>query len=270
VTRLRRSLGALLAAGFVVATLASAAGSFAIDHRAYELSGQLTEAPGADHPLGTDQLGRDVLARVVVGARSIVEVAVPATLLAVSLATVVGLLAAVRGPVTDELLMRALDILMSIPELLLAMVLLIALGPSQIVVIAAIGMILMPSAARVFRSSALSLREADFVAAARLRGQSSLSIAMLELLPNLRALILVELAVRFGLAVLLSSALAFLGLGTHPPEPQWGLMVSEGRNYLEAAPWIALVPAVIIGLLVVSVHRLADVLGPARVGERIW
>lgn len=216
------------------------------------------QAPNADFILGTDNFGRDVLSRVIVGARSILFLAGSATLLGIVLGALIGIVSAYYGGWFDELVMRIVDGLMSIPSMLMALLIISMLGPATINLIVGIGIIYAPSVARVVRAAVLQERVKEYVAAAQVRGESTLSILGRELLPNVLPVIFAEAPIRFAYTILLSASLGFLGLGVQPPTPDWGLMVNEGRNYMPQAPWMVAAPAIAIALLIIGVSLLGD------------
>lgn len=224
--------------------------------------------PSMEHPLGTDEFGRDVLSRVVAGARSIIWISFVGTALGIALGTIVGMTSGYAGGKTDQLIMRAVDVFLAFPGLLLAL-LVINLGVQRIgidlwpskeswLVIITIGIAFMPANSRVIRSAVLAVKPLEFVQSARLRGESSFYIIFREILPNVVPVIGVEACIRVSFALLLTAGLGFLGLGVQPPTPDWGLMVSESRENLSRAPWAALAPALAMASLVVGVNLLAD------------
>jgi peptide/nickel transport system permease protein len=217
--------------------------------------------PSWAHPFGTDGFGRDVLSRVLTGARSILVLATLSTTVGVALGSAIGLVSGYRGGLIDEALMRLVDILLALPGLLLALLILTSLGSSPLNLVIAIAIVFIPKSARVARSAIAPLRGLGYVEAARLRGTSWLSIVFRELLPNVRGELAVEFCLRFAYALLLISSLGFLGFGVQPPAPDWGLMISEARGLVIIAPWIVLFPALAIGIIVVAVNVLADGLG---------
>jgi peptide/nickel transport system permease protein len=217
--------------------------------------------PSWAHPFGTDGFGRDVLSRVLTGARSILILATLSTALGVATGSALGLVSGYRGGLVDEALMRLVDILLALPGLLLALLILTSLGSSPINLVLAIAIVFVPKSARVARSAVVPLRRLGYVEAARLRGTSGTSIVFRELLPNVRGELAVEFCLRFAYALLLISSLGFLGFGVQPPAPDWGLMISEARGLVMIAPWIVLFPALAIGIIVVAINVLADGLG---------
>jgi peptide/nickel transport system permease protein len=214
--------------------------------------------PSAAFWFGTDRYGRDVLSRVVVGARTTVTMAAAGTALGLLAGTLIGLLSGHLGGWIDEALMRLMDIVMSFPSLLLALLVVAVLGASTVNAVLSIGIVFTPRVARVVRSATLGLRGAQFVEAALVRGESHAYIVFRELLPNLWPPIIVEGCIRLSYAVLLSVSLSYLGLGAQPPTPDWGLTVAKERAYLVLAPWTVLFPAGAIVLLIVGVNLLGD------------
>lgn len=222
------------------------------------------EAPSAQFILGSDQFGRDILSRLMVGARSIIVISVAGTMLGVIVGTIIGMVSGYKGGLFDEITMRFIDAQLSIPVLLLALIVVTMLGPNDVNVVLVTGIAFAPAVARVTRSVTLSLVHRKYVETARLRRESDAYILAAEIFPNAIAVVLVESTVRLGYAVLLASSLGFLGLGVQPPSPDWGLMVSEGRAFVTSAPWVALVPAVALSSLVVGVNLLVDAVAHAR------
>ncbi len=220
--------------------------------------------------LGTDQFGRDLLSRMMSGARSLIGMAVAGAALGIALGTVVGMSGGYKGGRVDQVVMRVMDGLMSFPSLLLALLVLTTLGAraapvewlepiwQELLIMVTIAVVFMPFVARVMRSVTLSLKEKEFVLSARLRGEPAVYIIFREILPNALPVLGVEASVRLSYAILLVSSLGFLGLGVQPPSPDWGLMISDSRGFLVAVPRLALVPAAAIASLVVGVNLLAD------------
>ena len=224
--------------------------------------------PSMEHVLGTDGFGRDVLSRVVAGARSIIWISFIGTALGITLGTIVGMTSGYIGGKIDQVVMRGVDVFLAFPGLLLAL-LVINLGVQRIgidlwpskeawLVIITIGIAFMPANSRVIRSAALAIKPLEFVQSARLRGESSFYIIFREVLPNIIPVVAVEASIRVSFALLLTAGLGFLGLGVQPPTPDWGLMVSENREFLSIAPWAALAPAMAMASLVVGVNLLTD------------
>ena len=218
------------------------------------------QGPSATHWFGTDNLGRDVFSRILLGARAVIGLSGGGTLLAVSIGTILGLLSGYRGGWFDEILMRLLESLMSIPVLLLALLLLGTLGRSRNSVLLVIAVVYAPIVARVVRSVVLSVKSKGFVEAARLRGESAAYILRREILPSVLPALTVEAALRFSYSIFLVASLGFLGIGVQPPSPNWGMMVNEARLYMQQLPWSIYAPILAIALLVISVNLMADAL----------
>ncbi|HID53120.1 MAG TPA: ABC transporter permease [Anaerolineae bacterium] len=224
------------------------------------------QPPSAEHWFGTDNLGRDVFSRTLLGARDILVLAGMGTLLAVVAGTFFGLLSGYRGGWFDELFMRFFDSLLAMPALLLALLLLGLLGPNENSVMLVLVIVYTPIVARVVRSVVLSTKSKGYVEAAQIQGESQSHILFREILPAVTPALTVEAALRFSYAIFLVASLGFLGIGVQPPSANWGLMVSEGRAYVEQLPWALFFPAAAIALLVIGVNLMAD--GLRRVWER--
>jgi peptide/nickel transport system permease protein len=222
-------------------------------HRASAL-----EPPSRAFWFGTDRYGRDVLSRVVVGSRTTLTMAAAGTVVGVAIGLALGLSSGYVGGRADEAVMRTMDIVMSFPSLLLAMLVVSVLGASAVNAVLSIALVFVPRVARVVRSAVLGLRSAEFIEAAQVRGERASWIVTRELLPNLWPPIIVEACVRMSFAVLMSVALSYLGLGAQPPTPDWGLMVAKERAFLVQAPWVVLCPAGAIVTLVIGVNLLGD------------
>ena len=215
--------------------------------------------PSAEHWFGTDSLGRDVFSRVVVGARSILTIALLAALFATALGTILGLVMGYFGGVIDEVLSRIAEAVMALPNVIMALLVLTALGPSSASLILVVGFGFGWVIARTVRAAVLTERDADYVAAARVRGEGAGYVMFGEILPNIVPVIVVEFTVRVGFAVFSVASLSFLGFGVQPPSPDWGLQISESYSFIGAGYWwTALFPALAIASLVVSVYLVAD------------
>lgn len=221
------------------------------------------------HPLGTDNLGRDILSRVLYGGRYALEVSVPAALLAVGIGTVLGCLCAYRRGWFDEVLMRLLDAVLSVPAILALLVVVTVLGAGGPVIVLAAVVIYSPAVIRVVRAAALSVVGLDYITAARARGEGFLPILRRELWPNVLDVVLVELAMRMSWVVLLVSSLSFLGFGANPPTPDWGLMVAENRGLIGVVPVATIAPIVALALLIVGLNLAADGFAKSRGIDRI-
>lgn len=214
--------------------------------------------PSAEHLFGTDQFGRDIFSRVIVGSRDVLITAGSGTLIAVVLGLTLGLLAGYFGRFIDEIAMRLVDVLLAMPPLLLALLILGTLGPSRLNVILVVGVLYIPMVSRVVRSVVLDLKTRQFIEAARMRGENAAYIMFREMLPSVLPPLAVEASMRFAYAIFLVASLGFLGLGVQPPSPDWGLMVGESRNYFVQASWVLLFPAGAIAVLVVGIGFLSD------------
>jgi peptide/nickel transport system permease protein len=235
--------------------------------------GERLRPPGhAGNPLGTDQLGRDELSLLMAGARNTLLVGIVTVVIAMVVGVPAGGLAALyRGPV-EELTMRSSDVLLAFPALLLAVLFAAVYRPSTLTAMAAIGLAFVPVFARVVRGAGLQVMEQDYVTAARTFGSGGGWIFWRHLLPNVSSVIIVQAALAFAIAILAEAALSYLGLGTPPPTPSWGRMLSESQSYLDQAPLLALWPGLCIALAVLGFNLLGDglrdLLDP-RVLERV-
>jgi peptide/nickel transport system permease protein len=227
-------------------------------HSPTALVGKVAQPPSARHWLGTDELGRDVLSRVIWGSRTILLLAPTAVAAGLLVGGLMGLVAGYRGGLVDELIMRASDIVLAFPVLLLYMIIIAAVGPSALNIIFAVTFASSPAIARIVRSVVLELRSREFVAAARLRGESAWYIMLVEILPNARGPLIVDVCLRIGYVTFTIGTLGFLGLGLRPPTPDWGGMVNAARSWIMLAPWIAAFPALAISSLVVGLNLFAD------------
>ena len=214
--------------------------------------------PSATHWLGTDEFGRDVLSRLLMGTRLSIEMGVGATLISLAFGVPIGLAAGYFRGRTDEILMRAADVLMAVPPIMLGLLVLAVTPPSLWKTAVTVGFVYIPPIARVTRSVTLSLAGEDFIQAARARAESTSYILFRELLPNAWPALIVEASLRVTYAILLGSALSFLGLGAQPPSSDWGLMISEARSFIDRAPWIALAPGLAMCTLVVGINLIGD------------
>jgi peptide/nickel transport system permease protein len=216
-------------------------------------------APSGEHLFGTDRVGRDVLSRVMAGARDILIVAPAATLLGTVLGTALGLVTGYfRGPV-DDILSRFIDAFLALPTVIIGILAIVALGTSKWTVIIVIGLVFAPIIARTVRAAVLQEREMEYVAAAQLRNERAPYILFAEILPNVMGPVMVEFTVRLGYAIFTVATLSFLGFGIQPPAPDWGLQVFEHYGLISGGYWWpVLFPALAIAILVVGVNLLAD------------
>lgn len=214
--------------------------------------------PSAEHPMGTDQFGRDIFSRVLFGARLSLKVGIIAVGVALALGVPLGLVSGYYKGYVDEFVMRSMDIVFSFPAILLAIAVMAVLGQSLVNVMLAIGIVYTPIFARVTRSGVLSVREETYVAAARAVGATDGGILRHDVLPNVVAPIIVQATVSLAFAILAESALSFLGLGTPPPEPSWGRMLSDSRNFMQSAPWTVTFPGLAIMITILGFNFLGD------------
>jgi peptide/nickel transport system permease protein len=226
-------------------------------HSDQDLANRLKPA-SSEHWLGTDQFGRDIFSRILTGSRDVFAIAGSGTLLAVLLGLILGLVSGYLGDIVDEILMRLMDVLLSIPPLLLAMIILGTVGPSRVNIVIVVGFLYIPMVSRVVRSVVLDVKTREFIEAAKMRGESQGYILFCEILPNVLPPLAVEASMRFSYSIFLVASLGFLGLGIQPPSPDWGMMVSEARTWFNLAPWVLLYPAGAIALLVVGVAFMSD------------
>jgi peptide/nickel transport system permease protein len=216
-------------------------------------------SPNEQHILGADFMGRDVFSRIVYGARISLAVAIGATVLGSLIGVSIGLLSGFFGGWVDLIVQRLIDIMQALPLLVMALIMAASLGPSLTNTIVAIAIPLVPNVARVIRSNTLALREMPFVEAARAVGMSESRIAVQHVLPNTLAPLIVLATAQFGSAILVESALAFLGLGVPEPHPSWGRMLSESAaEYVRTAPWLVIFPGIAISLVVFGTNLLGD------------
>ncbi|SEE71639.1 ABC transporter permease [Jiangella alba] len=218
----------------------------------------ILQGPSAAHPFGTDYLGRDLLSRVVHGTvRTMVGSAV-AVVIGLGLGTVLGLLAAYFGGVVDAVISRVVDVLLSIPGLLLSMVVVVALGFGALNAAIAVGVSSVAVFTRLMRSETLTVTGLPFVEASHHLGGSRRQVLIRHVFPNSYSAVLSLTALQFGLAILWISSLSFLGYGAPPPQPEWGLLVAEGREYVVSSPWLVVIPGLAITVSVLSISRVSQ------------
>ncbi|MFC7215084.1 nickel transporter permease [Saliphagus sp. GCM10025334] len=216
------------------------------------------ESPSVDHPLGTDQLGRDILTRLLYGARISLRIGVAVVGISLAIGTAVGVTAGYAGGYVDEALMRFVDVLLAFPGLLLALVIAGILGPSLTNIMIALAVVGWTRYARVIRGSVLSVKEQEFVKASQLMGVGRLTIVGRHIVPNVIGPVVVLATIDMAGVILGTAGLSFLGLGAQPPTPEWGTMISEGRNYLQDAWWVVNFPGLAIMLAVLGFNLLGD------------
>lgn len=221
------------------------------------------QPPSLAYPLGTDQLGRDLFARVMLGAQTSLTIAVLAVGMSILLGLPLGLIAGYFGGRIDNVLMRIIDALLSFPALLLALTIAAVLGPNLRNTIIAIGIAFTPFLARIVRGEALRVVQMPYVEAARAAGTRDAAMILRHILPNITPALIVQATISLAFAVLAEAALSFLGLGTQPPEASWGLMIQASRQFLDIAPWTALVPGAALAITILGLNLLGDVLRDA-------
>ena len=210
------------------------------------------------HLLGTDRLGRDLLSRMIVGAQNSLAVALLAIVFAAGVGTCLGLVAGYLGGWVESLIMRCVDIMMSLPAILVALVFVVTVGASFAMVVATLALLLWAQYARLVRGHVLSVKERDFVALAKVAGSSTRRILVVHIFPNLVNSVVVLATLQIGWGIVVESALSFLGAGVPPPAPTWGNLVAEGREVLDQAWWIAVCPGLAIMLVVLAFNLVGD------------
>jgi peptide/nickel transport system permease protein len=227
------------------------------DPLSQELSNRL-QTPSRQHLMGTDKYGRDILSRVVWGTRVSLQIGIIAVGIGASLGTIIGLISGYFGGLVDNILMRLMEILLTLPMLVLALVMVALLGSNLTNVMIAVGISILPRFARVIRGSTLSVREMDFVDAAKVLGAKPWRIIFRHVLPNTLHAVIVLATLRVATAILIEATLSFLGLGVEYDRPTWGSMINEGRLYLQTAPWLSIFPGLAIMLTVLGLSLFGD------------
>jgi len=258
----RRQLPAILLCGlvitatvFILAALAPAVAPYPYDEM--NILARL-KPPSLAHWLGTDDFGRDVLSRTLIGARLSLAMGIGATAISLGLGVPIGLFSGYARGWVDEAIMRAMDVLMSFPPILLGLLILAVTPPSLWKAMAAVGIVYVPAIVRLARSVTMEIAQEEFIDAARARGDGTAYILFREILPNAWPPLAVEAGLRITFAILLGAALSFLGMGAQPPSSDWGLMISDARPYLETAPWVALTPGIAMSVTVIGINLLGD------------
>jgi peptide/nickel transport system permease protein len=227
-------------------------------HPPDEILGRAYETPSDDYPLGLDYLGRDALSRFLSGGRTALGLAVLATVLGFAMGLPIGLAAAYRRGFLDGVSMRVCDVLLAFPQLIFIMLLIAAFGSSLTLVVIAVAVTHLPRVARIVRAAALEVVDLPYVEAARARGERGSGIAWREILPNVRAPLLVDAGIRLTASIVLVAGVSFLGFGLQPPQADWGLMVSENRAGLTVQPWAVAGPVVAIAFITIGVNLVVD------------
>lgn len=223
--------------------------------------------PSSAYPLGTDELGRDVLSRLMAGGWVLLLMAVCATVGGVALGAVAGISAAYRRGAADGLIMRTVDIILAFPQLVFALLLVSIVGPKPWLIVVAVALTHAPAVARVLRSSALDVTERDFVKSVELQGVSGSWVMRNEILPNLVTPLMVEFGLRLTYSIGIIAGLGFLGFGQPPPTPNWGLMISENLVGIESNPWAVIAPAIAIALLTIGTNTFTDAFSRVAIGS---
>ncbi len=228
-------------------------------------------APSIEHIMGTDEYGRDVFSRIIIGTRTSLTIGLSVTIICAIVGGFIGLSSGYFGGRVDELIMRCMDIFMAFPGILFSLLVLSVLGSSMVNVIFALSLASIPKSSRIARSACLSVRSEEYIEAARARGDSHLYILLAEILPNAVQPIIVESSIKVGFVILSASSLSFLGLGTQPPTPDWGLIVGDARDYIFESPMLIVWPILAIAVTTVSFNLfgdgLRDILDPKELGK---
>lgn len=259
----RGGLGLGLATGVVVMALA---GPALAPHSPLQLFGVPFAPPTSAHLLGLDYVGRDALSRVMSGGSSILPLAALATFLGVSIGALLGISAGYLGRAYDEVLMRALDVLLAVPQIILALLLISVAGTSPALVCLAVVLIHAPQVARVARAGTIRASEEDFVKYSEALGTSRLRVMMIDILPMVSTPLLVEAALRLTYSIAIIASLNFLGFGTQPPTPDWGAMINENRIGVLQNPWPIVVPVVLVAVLTIGASMFADAISRRALG----
>jgi peptide/nickel transport system permease protein len=249
----------LLGAAIILLTIVGAVAAPLIAH--YDPASQAARRllpPGVDHVMGTDQLGRDTFSRIVYGARVSLEVGIVAVGIALAVGSLLGILSGYYSGRLDDILMRLVDVMSAFPSLVLAIVIAGLVGPSRNNAMIAIGIVYAPAFARVVRGAVLSVKAEPYIESARVVGSRDWRTIRLHVLPNIMAPLIVMVSVYLSQAILSEAALSFLGLGTQPPEPSWGGMLSAARQYMELSPSMAIFPGLAIMVVVMGFNFLGD------------
>jgi peptide/nickel transport system permease protein len=259
----RTKIGVLLVSLLVALALF---GPFFAPHSPTDFAAVPFAHPSGAVPLGADNLGRDVLSRFLWGGRSILGLSLLATALGLTLGVSVGLLAAYTRSILDDVLMRAMDVILAFPSIVLALVVVATIGPKLWLLVLVVGLTTMPRVARVTRGASLEIVERDFVQAAEVLGESRTKILFGEILPSITSPLMVEASLRLTYSIGLIASLSFLGFGLQPPAADWGLMINENRQALTIQPWGAVMPVIAIALLTIGTSLIGDGLSRAAIG----
>jgi ABC-type dipeptide/oligopeptide/nickel transport system permease subunit len=255
---LRSNAGRVGVVLVVIAVSIALLGGFFAPYSQTATLGVPGSAPGGGHVLGLDFIGRDVLSRTLHGGRSTLILAGLATLLTYSIGGAIGLVAGISRSKVDPLLMRSVDILLSVPALLVILLLVTAFGINSPVLIIATSLVLLPGVARIVRSATLEVSTRGYVESAIARGEPTRSVLLREVLPNISGIVTADLGLRFSWSIILIASVNFLGIGIQPPRPDWGVMVAENRVVLGSNPMAVVGPSVLLAVLIVGVNLVGD------------
>jgi peptide/nickel transport system permease protein len=264
---LRSGRGRVAATVLAVVLAVAIIGPFVAPYSPTEVVTATFNKPGAGYLLGGDNLGRDVLSRVLNGGWVLILLALAATALGLAVGAVGGLMAAYVGGKTDTAIMRIVDVVLALPQIIFALLLLSVVGPKIWLLVVAVGLSHAPQVARVVYAAAQDVTERDFVKVPRLWGMPSFKVITTEILPNLLTPLMVEAGLRMSYSIIMISGLSFLGFGRQPPAPDWGLMINENRLGLYTNPLCIAVPATLIALLAIGVNMLTDAIARSSLGE---
>ena len=254
-----RTNGGRIGLGLLVITFFIALfGGFFAPYSPYETLGVPGAPPGNGHLLGLDFIGRDVFSRLLYGGRSTLVLAGLATILTYSVGGLIGLVAGFSRSKIDPILMRSVDILLSVPALLVILLLVTGFGSGSLVLVLATSLVLMPGVARIVRSATLEVSTRGYVEAAIARGEPTRALLLREVLPNISGIVTADLGLRFSWSIILIASVNFLGIGIQPPTPDWGLMISENRVVIGSNPFAIVAPSVVLAMLIIAVNLVGD------------
>jgi peptide/nickel transport system permease protein len=259
-----RRAGQVAAALLAVLVLVALLGPLVAPYGPAEIVGVPFSGPTGSHPLGTDYLGHDVLSRLLCGGRSVILYALLATVTAYTVGGLAGLLAGLRGGLVDAVLMRAVDVILAFPAVLLLLVLAAGSGGSVAILVAGVALVNVPGIARVVRAATAEVATKAYVEAAVARGARTPAIVRRDVLPNIASIVAADAGTRFAVSILLAASMNFLGVGIEPPAADWAVMITENRSGLTLQPWALAAPALLLAALTVSVSVVADVMTRER------
>lgn len=258
----KKNKGALIglaALGLLILTAFIA--SFVIDYDTQivrQVVSERLQRPSLEHPFGTDQYGRDILLRILYGARYSLSIGIVAVFVSLAIGGVSGIIAGYFGGITETIIMRLCDVFSSIPSMLLAICISTAFGANMFVLMIAVGVVTVPAFARVARAAVMTVRDQEYIEAAHAAGASRLRIMFLHILPNSLAPIMVQVTMRVGAAIITASSLSFIGLGVPPPAPEWGSMLAEGRSFIRDYSYMTMFPGIAIVITVLAINLIGD------------